>query len=118
MTRWGIAVTEGFARPVWDLSAAGGPDLMQEGAPAYGAVAAAYPAPAAAPAYSAAPAAPGATLRVRPDRAGHDAELLEALYAVVDAGASDLHITAGATPMIRVDGSLRPVPGASVWSRE
>ncbi|WP_308467459.1 type IV pilus twitching motility protein PilT [Rathayibacter soli] len=37
-----------------------------------------------------------------------DPELIEALVQVVRQGASDLHVTAGSPPMLRVDGSLRP----------
>lgn len=51
-------------------------------------------------------------------RARVDAELLAALEAVVDEGASDLHVSIGAPPMIRLDGSLKPVPGLDIWDRE
>jgi twitching motility protein PilT len=47
-----------------------------------------------------------------------DSELLAALREVVLQGASDLHITANAPPMIRVDGSLKPAGSAAAWSRE
>jgi twitching motility protein PilT len=50
-------------------------------------------------------------------RARVDAELLMALETVVMEGASDLHISIGAPPMIRVDGSLRPI-STDVWDRE
>ena len=50
-------------------------------------------------------------------RARVDAELLMALETVVMEGASDLHISIGAPPMIRVDGGLRPISG-EVWDRE
>ena len=33
-------------------------------------------------------------------------------------GASDLHLTTGAAPMIRIDGGLRPIDGAPVWGRD
>jgi twitching motility protein PilT len=46
-----------------------------------------------------------------------DPDLLAALQEVVFSGASDLHITSNATPMIRVDGSLRPVTDDVVWNR-
>jgi len=49
---------------------------------------------------------------------GSDPLLVEALNAVVVAKASDLHVSANAQPMIRVDGSLRPVPGSAVWSEQ
>ncbi|MGB3911269.1 MAG: PilT/PilU family type 4a pilus ATPase [Pseudolysinimonas sp.] len=51
-------------------------------------------------------------------RARVDAELLTALETVVTEGASDLHISIGAPPMIRIDGSLRPIVGMEPWDRE
>jgi twitching motility protein PilT len=51
-------------------------------------------------------------------RARVDAELLSALETVVTGGASDLHISIGAPPMIRIDGSLRPIEGTEPWDRE
>jgi len=51
-------------------------------------------------------------------RARVDNELLTALEAVVVEGASDLHISNGAPPMIRVDGGLRPIEGMGIWDRE
>jgi len=47
-----------------------------------------------------------------------DAELLAALLAVIEHGASDLHVSAGTPPLMRVDGALRPVPDARTWDRE
>jgi len=51
-------------------------------------------------------------------RARVDNELLAALEAVVDQGASDLHISHSAPPMIRVDGALRAIEGMPIWDRE
>jgi twitching motility protein PilT len=51
-------------------------------------------------------------------RARVDAELLTALETVVNEGASDLHVSFGSPPMIRIDGSLQPVPGMEAWDRE
>jgi twitching motility protein PilT len=48
---------------------------------------------------------------------GRDADLLAALAQVVTLGASDLHVSSGAPPMLRVDGALTAV-GAPVWSAE
>ena len=48
-------------------------------------------------------------------REGIDPDLISALEAVLFAGASDLHIAVNSTPMIRVDGSLRPVEGTAKW---
>ena len=47
-----------------------------------------------------------------------DNDLLAALEAVVEQGGSDLHVAAGAPPMIRIDGSLRPIEGLPIWDRE
>ncbi|RNE59252.1 type IV pilus twitching motility protein PilT [Cryobacterium tepidiphilum] len=47
-----------------------------------------------------------------------DPELVSALEEVVRLGASDLHVTAGAAPSIRLDGGLRPLEGMNVWSTE
>ena len=49
---------------------------------------------------------------------GSDPELVRALNAVVAYGASDLHVTVKAAPMVRVDGGLRPVEGFPVWNAE
>jgi twitching motility protein PilT len=46
---------------------------------------------------------------------GSDPRIVQALNAVVIALASDLHVSAGAPPMIRVDGGLRPIADAPVW---
>jgi twitching motility protein PilT len=51
-------------------------------------------------------------------RARVDAELLTALETVVTEGASDLHISTGAPPMIRIDGALHPIIGMEPWDRE
>ena len=37
---------------------------------------------------------------------------------MLDMGASDLHLTAGAPPTVRVDGSLRPIPDAAPLTPE
>ncbi|HEY0188571.1 MAG TPA: type IV pilus twitching motility protein PilT [Cellulomonas sp.] len=47
-----------------------------------------------------------------------DLVLDEVLVAMVQAGASDLHLTTGAPPMIRVSGSLEPLPGFAVLDGE
>lgn len=51
-----------------------------------------------------------------PDQA--DADLIAALRLVLSSGASDLHVSSNAPPMIRIDGALRPIEGAEVWSAE
>ncbi|MFC5928091.1 type IV pilus twitching motility protein PilT [Cryobacterium melibiosiphilum] len=47
-----------------------------------------------------------------------DVDLLAALKEVLDRGASDLHVTVGAAPSIRVDGALAPIAGAAKWMRD
>ncbi|EAR25720.1 twitching motility protein PilT [marine actinobacterium PHSC20C1] len=59
----------------------------------------------------------------RPDmeltaREGSNPELLEALKEVVYTGASDLHISSGAVPMIRVDGGLQQLKGSAEWDKD
>jgi twitching motility protein PilT len=49
---------------------------------------------------------------------GPKGDLLGALREVLFRGASDLHISAGAPPMLRIDGALAPIQGAEPWSRE
>ena len=44
--------------------------------------------------------------------------ITEALQMTVALGASDLHITVGRTPMVRIDGALSALPGASLWTLE
>jgi twitching motility protein PilT len=47
-----------------------------------------------------------------------DPDLIAALQQVLILGASDLHLTSNAAPTVRVDGGLRPIEGAPVWSTE
>ena len=47
-----------------------------------------------------------------------DPELIAALEEVVAQGASDLHMTVNAPPMLRVNGSLQPAGTSQPWSRE
>jgi twitching motility protein PilT len=51
------------------------------------------------------------------DASLHDAdpELLAALNDVVHLGGSDLHISVGSIPMVRVDGALRPGLRPIAW---
>ncbi|MEO8093956.1 MAG: PilT/PilU family type 4a pilus ATPase [Pseudolysinimonas sp.] len=44
-----------------------------------------------------------------------DPALIDALKDVVRLGASDLHISSPAQPMLRIDGALRPIEGSEVW---
>jgi twitching motility protein PilT len=47
-----------------------------------------------------------------------DKDLVAALHEVVFQKASDLHITVGAAPTIRVDGGLRPAASTEPWNHE
>ena len=47
-----------------------------------------------------------------------DGDIVAALEQVLFTGASDLHVTANSMPMLRVDGRLRPVPGAGMWNQD
>ncbi|MFF1529294.1 PilT/PilU family type 4a pilus ATPase [Cellulomonas sp. NPDC058312] len=111
------------------------PTAPPAGLPPYGGVPAAHvpapsvptPAPAASPPSPAsppaeqrpAPAGTRAALRqAAPQRAGQgdraregDLDLDATLTAMVQAGASDLHLTSGAAPTIRLSGSLQPLEG-------
>jgi len=55
---------------------------------------------------------------VPPHLAQADPDIIAALQQVLFTGASDLHVTANAAPMLRVDGGLSPVSGASIWPAE
>lgn len=47
-----------------------------------------------------------------------DPEFVSAVRAVLTQGASDLHLVAESTPVVRVDGELKSVAGTTVWTRE
>ncbi|WP_312676768.1 type IV pilus twitching motility protein PilT [Microbacterium sp.] len=47
-----------------------------------------------------------------------DPEFVAAVRAVLTQGASDLHLVAESTPVVRVDGELKSVAGTTVWTRE
>ncbi|MDR6610634.1 PilT/PilU family type 4a pilus ATPase [Leifsonia sp. 1010] len=47
-----------------------------------------------------------------------DAELVAALREVVYRSASDLHVTAGSPPMVRIDGALTPAGASEPWSHD
>jgi len=61
-----------------------------------------------------APPAPAPVPRVF-ENPGTDGDLLAALDRVVELKGSDLHVTVGAVPMLRLHGVLKPVPGAVRW---
>ena len=72
----------------------------------------------------------GSTRPTRPSRATEieqamiaenpevDPEFVAAVTAILDLGASDLHIVAESTPVVRLDGQLKTVTDTSVWDRE
>jgi len=49
---------------------------------------------------------------------GTDPDLIAALNIVVSLGASDLHISVGTAPLVRIDGGLQAVPGFDEWDSE
>ena len=55
---------------------------------------------------------------ILPDTVLPDVDLLAALKEVLDRGASDLHVTVGAPPSIRIDGALSPIFGGTKWLRD
>tara|TARA_R110000868_G_scaffold199758_2_gene446780 strand:+ start:334148 stop:335854 length:1707 start_codon:yes stop_codon:yes gene_type:complete len=46
-----------------------------------------------------------------------DGDLISALQQVLMLGASDLHVSAGSPPMLRIDGALRAIENAEAWDR-
>ncbi|WBU37645.1 type IV pilus twitching motility protein PilT [Homoserinibacter sp. YIM 151385] len=46
-----------------------------------------------------------------------DPDLISALQQVLLRGASDLHVSSGSAPRLRVDGGLHPIPDIGVWDR-
>ncbi|MGX5682081.1 type IV pilus twitching motility protein PilT [Schumannella luteola] len=88
--------------------------------PPPGAPAPAGTAPTAAPDISSFPP-PAAPIPHEATRAssksGADQDLMAALQEVLMSGASDLHVTVNAPPMIRVDGGLRPIAANVPWER-
>ncbi|WP_227000835.1 type IV pilus twitching motility protein PilT [Protaetiibacter intestinalis] len=88
--------------PVFDAEAARGPALV-------------------APPMASAPASAESILDddfARAARANADADLLHCLQEVLLAGASDLHISTGTAPLLRIDGTLTPVHEQEIWDRE
>ena len=85
----------------------------------------AAPAPTSNTAIVDAPPPAGAVISAAPPQvasgtvlAGIHPLLLEALDDVIARGASDLHVAGGAPPMVRLDGELKPVTNAGVWTRD
>jgi twitching motility protein PilT len=105
--------------PVWSLDepATASPRLIPEGRRA------AAPAPASpeddVPRRLAAPEIDERlTAPEREALAKADRDLVASLHEVVYQRASDLHITVGAPPMVRVDGGLRPAATSEPWNHE
>ncbi len=70
------------------------------------------------PADTGVPVRPSAPAQIGPDGRQADPDLIDALTLVLELEASDLHITVGAPPTIRIDGALRPIEGLDVWMPE
>ncbi|MEN2736628.1 type IV pilus twitching motility protein PilT [Microbacterium sp. X-17] len=120
-----VAPTSGYEPPAYEPPA-----------PAYEPAAAAYEPPsqqapvAYEPPAASAPAAPAPVAQEAEDDlhtltpaerealAAADQELVAALRTVVTLRASDLHVTVGAAPMVRVDGALTPAGSSTVWGHE
>jgi len=82
----------------------------------------AFPSPAAAP-HIAAPAQSASAELIDDDfaraaRANADTDLLNCLQEVLRARASDLHVSVGTPPLLRIDGTLTPVLDQPYWDRE
>jgi twitching motility protein PilT len=124
-----------FDPPVFDASAFDGPPAPSFSAgPSYeGFAAPTFPSfadpvtPAAPPAVAPAPTSAALPTRAEPTvggglapqtgegQKGSHPDVVAALNAVVTTGASDLHISVGAPPMLRVDGGLKPIDNSEVW---
>ncbi|WP_284327070.1 type IV pilus twitching motility protein PilT [Demequina litorisediminis] len=89
------------------------PMMGQQSAPAQPSAPAGQQRPAGAQAQRPAASAPvgGSRLGMGQEKQEGDFDLQSALRAMLAAKASDLHITSGAAPMIRVDGGLKAVEG-------
>ena len=121
-----VPVTAPPAPPIVEVAPAPQPEAMS--VPMY----APAEAPPAAPAFptmetvpqpgittTAAPVAEASGLgALSPEYRNADPDIIAALQQVLFTGASDLHITANAAPMLRVDGGLSPVAGASIWGAD
>ncbi|TFD86471.1 type IV pilus twitching motility protein PilT [Cryobacterium lactosi] len=69
----------------------------------------------AEPVVSETPVRAPAPPQIGPDGRQADPDLIDALTLVLELEASDLHITVGAPPTMRMDGALRPIEGLPVW---
>jgi len=68
-------------------------------------------APAAAEPILEPDAAPAPAPPPRPVRSGPTAEIDDLFQAMIEMGASDLHMSSGSPPMLRHDGDMKPFPG-------
>ncbi len=65
------------------------------------------------------PASPAPAPVAAPAPAAGTTAAMDGLFrAMVDAGASDMHLSCGAAPLLRVDGEMRPMPGRSTLTPE
>ena len=51
-------------------------------------------------------------------RLSADPDLIDAMQEVLFQGASDLHVSADSPPMLRIDGTLAPLNGQPIWTRD
>src|SRR5262249_9572988 len=74
------------------------------------------PQPAAAPGAPPAPraAAPEVPAKHAPDQVAGDLDLHTVLVKVLESGSSDLHLSVGAPPLMRLHGDLQPMEGYDV----
>ncbi|WP_411701129.1 PilT/PilU family type 4a pilus ATPase [Conyzicola sp.] len=61
---------------------------------------------------------PGEILNLGQGQVGTDPDLIAALNIVVSLGGSDLHVSVGAVPLVRIDGGLQAMPGFDAWDVE
>jgi twitching motility protein PilT len=118
----GGAVAPASVPPVaagWQPAAPTAQTIPAPGRPVGGPVPAQQPAAQPSPVQQPAPGHSGTRAAMRSQarvgmgdtRRSEDVVLDEILIAMVAAGASDLHLTVGAPPTIRLSGELRPLPG-------
>lgn len=99
--------------PVVDGAASASPGGYPPPAPPPGAA----PSVASYPPPTVQPVADPSMTRSTTARQGADQDLIAALQEVLMVGASDLHVSVNASPMIRVDGVLRPAGSGVAWER-
>ncbi|TFC82235.1 type IV pilus twitching motility protein PilT [Cryobacterium cheniae] len=117
-----LPLTEDAATPVYSLDGSVPPSVDTATTKVYSLDEYTSPGRRAAAPQPIAPQVARAESRLTPEQraalGNADPDLIAALEEVVMRNASDLHVTAGAPPSIRVDGGLRPIEGAPRWMPE